>query len=360
MFLALKEIKQSRLRSSMVVVIMTLIIWLVLFVAGLAAGLGNENASAIKAMPVSHFIIQEDAGERIARSTVSDQQLRQIKQQYGSAVMPLQLQQATITSMSDTNKTDVTYFGIDFTTALAPQTTLDALDDKSVVIDDSFKTEGYAIGDKFKDERTGIVFTITGFTSGQAYSHTPVIYLSTVAFKQIATPSATKKAGVNVVALRITDDEAQQLAVKGMTVVTKSAVVKQIPGYKEEQGSLTMMIAFLIGIATFVLAAFFYVITIQKMSQYGVLKALGATNRYLAKSLLLQIIFLALISIVISVLLTLGVAQLLPATMPFELSLPLVSAIIAIFVVVALLGSLLSLYRVFKVDPIEAIGGAGE
>lgn len=59
-------------------------------------------------------------------------------------------------------------------------------------------------------------------------------------------------------------------------------------------------------------------------------------------------------------LLTLGVAQLLPATMPFELSLPLVSGIIAIFVVVALLGSLLSLYRVFKVDPIEAIGGAGE
>lgn len=360
MFLALKEIKQSRLRSSMVVVIMTLIIWLVLFVSGLASGLGNENASAIKAMPVSHFIMEADAEERIARSGVSNSQIEQIKQQYGATVMPLQIQQATITATDDTNKADVTYFGIDFKTALAPETKLNTFDEKTVVIDDSFKAEGYALGDKFKDERTGTVFTIKGFTAGKAYSHTPVIYLSTDAFKKIATPSATKKAGVNVVALNIKDDQVEQLADKGLTVVTKAAVVKQIPGYKEEQGSLTMMIAFLIGIATFVLAAFFYVITIQKMSQYGVLKALGATNRYLAQSLLLQIIFLALISIVISILLTLGVAQLLPASMPFELSIAMISGVSAIFVVVALLGSLLSLYRVFKVDPIEAIGGTSE
>lgn len=58
-----------------------------------------------------------------------------------------------------------------------------------------------------------------------------------------------------------------------MEVITKSDAVSAIPGYKEEQGSLLMMIAFLYVISAFVLAVFFYVITIQKTSQFGILKS---------------------------------------------------------------------------------------
>ena len=42
-------------------------------------------------------------------------------------------------------------------------------------------------------------------------------------------------------------------------VLTKDELLKGIPGYSQEQASLTMMIVFLFVIGTFVLAVFFYV-----------------------------------------------------------------------------------------------------
>ena len=41
--------------------------------------------------------------------------------------------------------------------------------------------------------------------------------------------------------------------------------VQVLPGYKEEQGSLTMIQVFLVVVAAFVMAVFFYVITIAKL-----------------------------------------------------------------------------------------------
>ena len=51
-----------------------------------------------------------------------------------------------------------------------------------------------------------------------------------------------------------------------------------MPGYTEENGTIIMMLAFLIVISAFVIAVFFYVITIQKTQQFGVMKAIGASN----------------------------------------------------------------------------------
>ena len=54
--------------------------------------------------------------------------------------------------------------------------------------------------------------------------------------------------------------------VKGIETVTKSTAVKGMPGYKEENGTILMMLSFLIVISAFIISVFFYVITIQKTS----------------------------------------------------------------------------------------------
>ncbi|MDN4069664.1 ABC transporter permease [Paenibacillus vini] len=146
--------------------------------------------------------------------------------------------------------------------------------------------------------------------------------------------------------------------VSGVEVISKAEALKGIPGYKEEQGSLLMMIAFLFIIAAFVLAVFFYVITIQKINQFGVLKAIGAKTGFLARSLLAQVLSLSVFSLAIGIALTYGVSAVLPDSMPFELNFSLVGGSALLFLVVAVAGSLLSLYRVAKVDAIEAIGRA--
>lgn len=65
---------------------------------------------------------------------------------------------------------------------------------------------------------------------------------------------------------------------------------------------------------------------------------------------------LAVTCIAISVALTYGVTLIMPEGMPFELSTDLVIKYSVLLLVVSVLGSLLSLYRVSKIDAIEAIG----
>ena len=133
-------------------------------------------------------------------------------------------------------------------------------------------------------------------------------------------------------------------------------MLQSIPGFKEEQGTLTMIIAFLlvIGITNRCILLRYYT---AKTQQLGVLKAIGTKNSYLANSLVVQALFLSVVAMVISIVLVQGLEQILPAGMPFLLTTPMIAQYAAIFIVISILGTLISLYQVLKVDALEAIGG---
>lgn len=360
MFLAWREIKHTKLRYSLIALIMIMIIWLVLFVTGLANGLASDNASAIKESAASYFLIEKDSDNRFARSTVTEKQVSEVEKDLGKKATGLRVQMSTVSTKKDTNKTDVSYFSFDSTSFLKPELT-DGHFGKSgsneVVADQKLKNQGYSLGSTIKDAATNQTFKITGFTKKQTYSHTGVVFLTPVQWKEVQVPQKATDNTYNAIALDITEDKATTLNYSDLVTASKNDIVTNIPGYSEEQGSLTMMITFLYIIAAFVLTVFFYVITIQKVDQFGMLKAIGAKTSYLAKSLLSQIATLSVISLLIGNLLTYGVAALLPESMPFNLTPITALASSLLFLAVALIGSLLSLYRVAKVDAIEAIGG---
>jgi putative ABC transport system permease protein len=129
-----------------------------------------------------------------------------------------------------------------------------------------------------------------------------------------------------------------------------------MPGYSETQGSLLMMITFLFIISAFVSTVFFYVITIQKTNQFGMLKAMGAGTGFIAKGMIIQVVLITMISFGLSLLGVTGMIQLLPEEMPLEISLSLILWTGALFLILNIIGSLLSVYRVSKVDALEAIG----
>ena len=95
----------------------------------------------------------------------------------------------------------------------------------------------------------------------------------------------------------------------------------------------------------------------KKTQQLGVLKAIGTKNSYLANSLVVQALFLSVVAMIISIVLVQGLEQILPAGMPFLLTTPMIVQYAAIFIVISILGTLISLYQVLKVDALEAIGG---
>ncbi|EFS03911.1 ABC transporter, permease protein [Listeria seeligeri FSL S4-171] len=361
MFLALRELKHAKLRYFLIVLIMVLIAWLVLFVTGLASGLANDNGAAISSNKATYYVLQKDSDNRLTRSNLTAAETEDVaKQVEKSKSTNLGVQMGTITKPKQDKKTDITYFGIDKASFLQPDISEGAKlqTNKEVIADISLKESGYKLGSKVEDSATGEQFTITAFTKNNTFSHSPVIFVGWDAWKLIHQTNQAAQGEYNAVALDVSQNKAESLSLGSLELSSSKEVLQGIPGYSEEQGSLLMMIAFLFVIAAFVLAAFFYVITIQKINQFGILKAVGARTAYLGRSIISQVVFLSVVSLLIGNGLTFGLAAILPASMPFTLSPLLAIGCSVLFLVVAVAGSMLSLYRVAKVDALEAIGRA--
>ncbi|MBY7141852.1 ABC transporter permease [Virgibacillus sp. NKC19-3] len=350
MFLAIRELMHAKVRYILIGLIMVLIACLIFIISGLAQGLSADNASAIQHLNADYLLIDPDAELDMTTSFIPQEEKEDIAQWNGvEEASSLSIRMMNVSVNDSDQNADVALFVTEAGGMLMPPLSEGRAinDEHEVVVDDSLKQEGVEIGDTLgfgeNSERT-----IVGFVENQRYSHTSVVF-------------AHGGQAENINAIAIQGQEANIEALQdSFDVVTKEEALQGIPSYSQEQGSLNMMIMFLYVIAAFVLAAFFYVITLQKRDQFGVLKALGARTAYLVKNLISQVVLISILCIIIAVGLTLGVAALLPADMPFQLTAGGMLQTALLILLVSIIGAIISLVQVVKIDPIEAIEGAGK
>ncbi|MEC0266785.1 ABC transporter permease [Paenibacillus anseongense] len=370
MYLAIREMRFAKARYSLIATIMVLVSFLVLFVTGLAQGLAYDNAASVKNMAATHFVLEQDSNHRFTRSQVDQNQLEKASLIVGKEnVEPLGVKMTTVIRSEGTEKIDVTLLAVTNNGWLAPAITEGSpLSDQAkghVLVDQKLADSGVKIGTILVDQASGTQWTVNGFVKNESFSHTPAVFLNQQDWLnlQSQTPArqGTKLAESQVYnALAIKDSSERvkdlQAALPNTEVISKAEAVSAIPGYKEEQGSLLMMIGFLFIISAFVLAVFFYVITIQKTSQFGILKAIGTRTAYLTRSVTMQVLILSVGSLVISVLLVQLFEAILPSSMPFQLGFTTLALTCLSFVVMSLAGSLFSVWKVAKIDALDAIG----
>ncbi|KLU53449.1 ABC transporter permease [Paenibacillus sp. VT-400] len=372
MYLAIREMRYAKGRYALIATIMVLVSFLVLFVTGLAQGLAYDNAASVKNMAATHFVLEQDSNHRFTRSQVDQDQLEQARSVVGQEnAEPLGVKMTTVSPTGDTKKIDVTLFMVNPEGWLAPTVTegtpITDQTNGQVVVDHKLSESGVTIGTVLVDQASGAEWTVGGFVQNESFSHSPVVFLNEQEWLTLQGGSRTSQGSAdtnanapiyNAIAIKDGGDQVDRLsaAMPNMEVITKSDAVSAIPGYKEEQGSLLMMIAFLYVISAFVLAVFFYVITIQKTSQFGILKAIGTRNGYLAGSVSLQVLVLSVGSLIISVLLVRLFESILPASMPFQLGLSTLALTCVLFILMSVAGSLFSVWKVSKIDALDAIG----
>lgn len=372
MYLAIREMRYAKGRYALIATIMVLVSFLVLFVTGLAQGLAYDNAASVKNMAATHFVLEQDSNHRFTRSQVDQDQLNQARSVVGQEnAEPLGVKMTTVSPMGDTKKIDVTLFMVNPEGWLAPAVTegtpITDQTNGQVVVDHKLAESGVTIGTVLVDQASGMEWTVGGFVQNESFSHSPVVFLNEEEWLTLQGGSRTTQGSAdinanspiyNAIAVKDAGEQVDRLsaAMPDTEVITKSDAVSAIPGYKEEQGSLLMMIAFLYVISAFVLAVFFYVITIQKTSQFGILKAIGTRNGYLAGSVSLQVFILSVGSLVISVLLVRLFESILPASMPFQLGLSTLALTCILFILMSMAGSLFSVWKVTKIDALDAIG----
>ncbi|KEO81234.1 ABC transporter permease [Tumebacillus flagellatus] len=368
MFLALRELKHSKMRYVLIGGIMMLIAWLVFLLSGLANGLATDNGSSLKNMKADAIVFQSEVKLYLHRSLLPMSKLDEVKGVQGvTNAAPLGMLTVTTKDSDGTESIDATMLAIQPESFLAPKViegqALAANSGQEAVVDKTFKRHGVKLGDELKIQSSDQTVKVIGFTTGQTYNHLPVIFTNIPFWQKIRFAAPGSDSGIqnpiSAIAVQsqqdgITDMLNQKLS--GVETVTRDVALQNLPGYKEEMGTITMMLAFLFVIAAFVLAVFFYVLTLQKSNQFGVLKALGASTSYLAKNLLGQIFLLSLVSIVVGAGLTYLVAAVMPGEVPFALDNGVVVVYSVILLIVSMLGAMISLRRIAKIDALQAIG----
>ena len=117
------------------------------------------------------------------------------------------------------------------------------------------------------------------------------------------------------------------------------------------------MIAFLYIIILIVISIFLYILTVQKLPNLGVLKAQGVSTQYLILSTLFQSFIISVIGVIIAIILGEITAVTLPSEVPIVIDKSNIIVTGIGIIIMSLLGALIPIRQIAKVDPYKIIGG---
>ena len=354
MFLAINEIRHSKLRYALVTGVMFLIAYLVFFLTGLAYGLAQDNRMAVDKWEADQILLTEEANDNLNMSMLP----RSLYDEVDAPEKAVLAQTAGVVTKEDNGeKVDVTFFGIDPDQFLAPNITdgeMFASDDEAVA-DSSIEEEyGISIGDTIKLAGSDKKLKIVGFTDNARFSVAPVLYTSIGAYQEIRFEKEddSENARINAIVTRGKINEVPD----DLVATDISKFINELPGYNAQVLTFGFMIGFLIVIAAIVIGIFIYVLTMQKSEIFGVMKAQGISSRYIAFSVIAQTFLLATSGVLIGGLATIATALVLPAAVPFQINLLFFASISVMMILIAMLGAFFSVRTIVKIDPLKAIG----
>ncbi|WP_324651446.1 ABC transporter permease [Georgenia sp. H159] len=382
MFLALRELSFARGRFSLMGVVIALIAVLMVLLSGLSAGLVNDGVSGLKSLPASTSFAF-DAGTKqdnaFSRSVVDDAQLAAWRN-HAEVTEASPMGVSIVNAVTDAGEqVDLTLFGVEPGSFLAPEG--HGLEDPAGIVV-SGTAEGLELGTVVTLDRIDTELEVVGFTDGQAtFGHVDVAYLPLQTWQLIAAgeaPTGSAPTAAQVAALdfdeysvigllgeagsALADGDAEILAAGDAAAATTTMSLEESfnasPGYQAETLTLSMIQWFLYAIGALVVGAFFTVWTIQRSHELAVLRAMGASARYLLRDGLTQAAILLLVFTAVGVGIGVGLGALMPEGMPFALEAPAIAVASILTILLGLLGAAVAVLRVTRIEPITALGGA--
>ncbi len=352
MFLAWNEIKQNKLRFILIIGVLMLVAYLVFFLSGLANGLQSMNREAVDKWDADAIVLTSESDKSLPQSNFIKSDLDELNVDKQAELSVL----SAIAGKGD-DKTNVIVFGIQDDSFLMPNITEGDMyaGENQVIANDSLKDDGFELGDEIQLSSSDVHLEIVGFTDKARFNAAPVLYGDLAEVNKIKFEEANTD---NLNAFVVQDTNYEDIKVNDQfDVVETEEFIQKLPGYTEQNLTLTFMIYFLFVISAVIIAIFLYVLTVQKISLFGIMKAQGISNLYLARSVIAQTFILATIGVVVGFVLAIITGIGIPNVVP--VSFDIVTMIIygIILILTAVLGAVFSVFTIVRIDPLEAIGG---
>ncbi|CFF39190.1 FtsX-like permease family protein [Staphylococcus aureus] len=349
MFLAWNEIRRNKLKFGLIIGVLTMISYLLFLLSGLANGLINMNKEGIDKWQADAIVLNKDANQTVQQSVFNK---KDIENKYKKQAT---LKQTGGIVSNGHQKDNVLVFGVEKSSFLVPSLIEGhkATKDNEVLADETLKNKGFKIGDTLSLSQSDEKLHIVGFTESAKYNASSVIFTNDATIAKINPRLTGDK--INAVVVRDTNWKDKKLN-QELEAVSINDFIENLPGYKPQNLTLNFMISFLFVISATVIGIFLYVMTLQKTSLFGILKAQGFTNGYLANVVISQTVILALFGTAFGLLLTGVTGAFLPDAVPVKFDVLTLLVFAIVLMIVSVLGSLFSILTIRKIDPLKAIG----
>ncbi|CDR30896.1 acidobacterial duplicated orphan permease [Acholeplasma oculi] len=355
MFLAFKELKYAKQKFALIIAVVVLVSYLVYFLTSLAYGLASSYTNAVNKWESDQIIMTVDANDNLMMSFMTQTDFNNTNidgEKAKIGLFPAVIKNPQEVEDLDT-RLNIYLFGIEDDGFLKPTDSNQTLTGNQVIVSDELSKNGYGIGDMIAISGSEIELEIIGFTKNATYQTAPVIYMALSTWQAYRFSTNTPP---NLFSGIVVRGEIDSIESK-LSSYTIDDYIFTLPGYTAQVLTFTIMIVFLIIIVAFVLGIFVYVLTIQKTSMFGVMKAQGISNGYIAGSVLIQTLLLVGIGIIIGFILTEVSVFFLSDIVPLATNVLFYIIITLAFFLFALFGGLFSVSAVLKIDPLKAIGG---
>ncbi|EOB7423028.1 ABC transporter permease [Staphylococcus aureus] len=349
MFLAWNEIRRNKLKFGLIIGVLTMISYLLFLLSGLANGLINMNKEGIDKWQADAIVLNKDANQTVQQSVFNK---KDIENKYKKQAT---LKQTGEIVSNGHQKDNILVFGVEKSSFLVPSLIEGhkATKDNEVLADETLKNKGFNIGDTLSLSQSDEKLHIVGFTESAKYNASPVIFTNDATIAKINPRLTGDK--INAVVVRDSNWKDKKLN-QELEAVSINDFIENLPGYKPQNLTLNFMISFLFVISATVIGIFLYVMTLQKTSLFGILKAQGFTNGYLANVVISQTLILALFGTAFGLLLTGVTGAFLPDAVPVKFDVLTLLVFAIVLMIVSVLGSLFSILTIRKIDPLKAIG----
>jgi len=379
-YLAFKELWRYKGRYFLIGLVIALITTLVLFIAGLAEGLGAGNKEYLEKLNADLILYQSGVDLSIPSSRLSHTLLNDVRRIEGvQAVGSLGFSNASIILPDGEEPLDVSLIGVEPGKPGEPPAfqgqSLTGRRDKTATIDRNVAVRtNLQVGDTLTlktiqgAEEEFYSLTVSGITDGRQYSIQPSVFVPQLTWNQIK-PKANVEDDdssallYNNIAVQL-DPSVDQAAmaqliesrVRDVVAVDRKTAYENTPGYSAQQSTLNTQRIFTLLIGVLVVGGFFQIQTLQKVAQTGMLKAIGVPNFTIILAFIIQIIGITVLGVSLGSVGTLLLSLSFPVTIPIVFTQQSVVTAVASLLIIGPLGGLVSLRILLNVEPLTALG----
>lgn len=372
MFLAFHEIRRGPVRFSLLALAIGLLLFLVLFQAAIQTGLITSFVGALRNQSAPVIVFSLDGQRTLQGSSISPEVEAAVRGVDGIEAAARVGQGTFTVTVGGSEPIDAAVLGTDRDDLGHPvELSAGRVPDgpgEAVGSDNDF-SPGDEVTVVASEDTDPVTLTVVGVARDVQLSVEPTLFtdLGTYEAAVRAVNPRAPAVPINALFVRPADGvDAEELtrsindAAPDVDAVTREVAADTAPGVAQIGQSFQIIFALYGMVVPLVTGLFFLIVTLQKARSLTLLRAIGARTGVLATALVIQVVAVTLVGVLVGTglyRLVTGSGEIGTLALRFDPGLALGWALG--FLALAVIGSLASLRRVLRIDPMDATTGAG-